>query len=92
MQVWKITQEQKALLISQVQTYFEVERSEEIGQLAAGNLLDFMLRQLGPIVYNQAIGDARTLILQQMAQIEDETYALEKPFQSARIDMTSDRC
>lgn len=33
-------------------------------RLAAENLLDFMLEQLGPIIYNQAIGDARAVVMQ----------------------------
>jgi len=51
---------------------------EPIGELAAGNLLDFMLKQLGPIIYNQAISDARTVVMQQMERVEEEIYALEQ--------------
>ena len=46
-------------LISSIQTYFSHEMDEEIGNLQAAALLDFMLQELGPLVYNQAIGDAQ---------------------------------
>jgi uncharacterized protein (DUF2164 family) len=39
--------------------YFAAEMDEPIGDLKAGLLLDFILAELGPSVYNQAIADAR---------------------------------
>ena len=78
----RLTREQKEWLINQIQSYFETERSENIGELAAGNLLEFMIEQLGPYVYNQAIGDARVLAMQQMERVEEEMYALEKPIRT----------
>ena len=77
--VVKIPREQKNSLIAEVQTYFDMERSETIGELAAENFLDFMIKQLGPIIYNQAIRDCRTVVTQQMERIDEEIYALEQP-------------
>jgi uncharacterized protein (DUF2164 family) len=77
----KIPRAHKELLLNKIQSYFESERSEEIGELAAESLLDFMMKQLGPIIYNQAIRDARTVIMQQMERIEEEVYALERPLE-----------
>jgi uncharacterized protein (DUF2164 family) len=79
--VLKIPREHKALLVNKIQSYFVTERSEEIGELAAGNLLDFMVEQLGPIIYNQAIRDARTVVMQQMERVEEELHALEQPLE-----------
>jgi len=75
----KLPREQKLEIVSNIQHYFETERSESIGDLAAENLLDFMLQELSPYVYNQAISDARKIIDQKMASLDDEMYALEKP-------------
>ncbi|WP_341805060.1 DUF2164 domain-containing protein [Paenibacillus turpanensis] len=75
----KMPKEQKELLVEKVQAYFEQERSEPIGQLAAEQLLDFMLQEIGPHVYNKAIADARQLLMERMASIEDELYSMEKP-------------
>jgi uncharacterized protein (DUF2164 family) len=77
----KISREHKELLVGTIQSYFEVEMSEKIGELATGNLLDFMMKQLGPIIYNQAISDARTVVMQQMERVEEEIYALEQPLE-----------
>lgn len=83
--VVKMSREQKAAIAEKVQAYFEEERSESIGQLAAEQLIDFMIGELGPRLYNQAIADARAMIAEKMAQIDDELYTLEKPvFQRRR--------
>ncbi|WP_379134719.1 DUF2164 domain-containing protein [Paenibacillus sp. sgz500958] len=77
----KLPKEEKAELVRSIQAYFEEERSETLGDLGAEQLLDFMLGEIGPYVYNKAVSDARTLVGQKMLQIEDEMYALEQPMQ-----------
>ncbi|MBH5319644.1 DUF2164 domain-containing protein [Paenibacillus sp. GSMTC-2017] len=75
----KLPKEEKEVLISNVKTYFELERSETIGDLGAEQMIDFMIKELGPYIYNKGIADARTLMNEKMAQIEDELYTLEQP-------------
>lgn len=75
----KIPMEHKAELIREVQTYFETERDVTLGDLAAEQVIDFMLGQLAPFVYNQAVADARSALQEKMSQMEDELYALERP-------------
>ncbi|WP_449600807.1 DUF2164 domain-containing protein [Paenibacillus sp. Marseille-Q9583] len=84
MQPIKIQREHKLQITSSIQDYFETELSSEIGQLASENLLDFMLKELSPYIYNQALADARKMIEQKMISIEEELYALEQPLTSAR--------
>ncbi|MDH6368331.1 uncharacterized protein (DUF2164 family) [Paenibacillus sp. PastF-3] len=84
MQPIKIQREHKLQVTSSIQDYFETELSSEIGQLASENLLDFMLKELSPHIYNQALADARKVIEQKMISIEEELYALEQPLTSAR--------
>lgn len=74
----KLQREQKQALVERVQQYFELERAETIGSIAAEQLLDYMMAELGPYVYNQAIQDARKTVNERMQAIEDELYALEK--------------
>lgn len=71
----KIPREQKAVIIKNVQVYFEEERSENIGELGADLLVDFMMKELAPYIYNQAIEDARRLVVEKMSQIEDELFS-----------------
>jgi uncharacterized protein (DUF2164 family) len=78
----KLPKEEKDELIKNVQAYFEEERSERIGNLGAEQFIDFMMKELGPYIYNKAIADSRLLINEKMVQIEDELYTLEKPIQN----------
>jgi uncharacterized protein (DUF2164 family) len=76
---FKFPREQKEQLIENIKAYFLEERSEEIGNIAAEALLDYMITEIGPLIYNQAIGDSRKLINEKMQAVEDDLYALEKP-------------
>lgn len=80
----KLPKEQKAEIIQNVQAFFEEERSEQLGELGADQLIDFMIKELSPYIYNQAIADSRKLIGEKMNQMEDELYTLEKPVHNRR--------
>lgn len=56
-------EETKQELIEAIREYFRTERDEEIGNLQATLFLDFILRAIGPSIYNQAIQDARTHLM-----------------------------
>jgi uncharacterized protein (DUF2164 family) len=75
----KLPKEQKEQLIKRVQNYFHEERAEEIGDLAAEFLLDYMIKEMGPVIYNQAIYDATRLVNEKMISLEDDLSAMEKP-------------
>ncbi|MPM61100.1 hypothetical protein SDC9_107954 [bioreactor metagenome] len=53
-----ITKEKRGDMISEIQRYFENEREEELGDLAAGLLVDFIIEKLGPEFYNQGVFDS----------------------------------
>lgn len=80
----KLPREQKQALVESIQFYFQTERGEEIGELAADNVLDFMIKQLGPVIYNQAIDDARGVVLEQMERVEEEIYSLRQSLDRSR--------
>jgi uncharacterized protein (DUF2164 family) len=75
----KIPKEQKMQIISLIQQYFRDERGEEIGDLAAEFLLDFMIKQIGPFIYNQAVEDVQYVFNQRMASLAEDVYALKMP-------------
>lgn len=54
-----LSQEARKQLIASVKRYFVEEMDEEIGDLRAGRLLDYVLKEIAPTVYNQAIDDAQ---------------------------------
>ena len=68
----------RADAIASLQRYFEENLPEPIGDLPAGMLLDFLLEEIGPLVYNAAISDAQTRMQRAVADLSGDLY--EKPF------------
>lgn len=65
--------------IAALQQYFADNVDEPIGDLKAGLLLDFMLSELGPSIYNQAIADARTFFEERTSDLGAICYHDEFP-------------
>jgi uncharacterized protein (DUF2164 family) len=55
-----ITKEKRDEMISAIKNYFSEEREEEIGDLHAGLILDFIREELAPEFYNQGVFDSYT--------------------------------
>jgi uncharacterized protein (DUF2164 family) len=54
----KITKEKRADMVTEIKEYFLNEREEEIGDLASGLFLDFIIEKLAPEFYNQGVCDS----------------------------------
>ena len=68
----------QAAIVS-IQRYFAENMDEEIGNLAAGALLGFFLKEVGPLVYNKAVADAQARLQAQVMELDVEVY--EEAFQ-----------
>ncbi|EXG83328.1 DUF2164 domain-containing protein [Saccharibacillus sacchari] len=75
----KLPKEQKDEMIKELQNFFYEERGEEIGTIASERLLDHMMHQFAPYIYNQGVRDAKAAVNEKLSQVEDELYALERP-------------
>lgn len=53
-----LTKEKRKEMIVTIQNYFEQERDEVLGDLAASILLDFIINELGSDFYNQGVYDS----------------------------------
>lgn len=65
-------------IVERMQRYFLDELDQPLGQLAALNLLSFMMTELEPHVYNRAIQEARKVVQQRFLQLDEEIDMLEK--------------
>ena len=65
-----ITKEKREKLIQEIITYFKTKREQEIGVLAAEDILDFFLEALCEDIYNKAIDDAKAAIKQSFENLE----------------------
>jgi len=53
-----VTKEKRDEMVSAIKNYFSKEREEEIGDLASGLILDFIIKELAPEFYNQGVYDS----------------------------------
>ncbi|MDH4043004.1 MAG: DUF2164 domain-containing protein [Gemmatimonadota bacterium] len=70
----------KKRAIASLQRYAADNLEEPIGDLKADLLLQFVLEELGPTIYNQAIADARTFFEERAADLDGICYHAEFPY------------
>jgi uncharacterized protein (DUF2164 family) len=74
----KFSRDQKVAIVSDIQSYFEKELNQEIGDFDAEFLLDFFSEKVGGVYYNQGLNDARRLLDAKLDTITESFYELEK--------------
>ncbi len=55
---FKLEKETREDMVAEIKTYFLKERDEEIGHLASGMILDFIIDKIAPEFYNQGVMDS----------------------------------
>ena len=70
----ELSKQTRAEAIASLQRYFE-ENIEPIGDLPAGLLLNVILEEIGPAIYNHAIVDAQARMQERVADLNAELYA-----------------
>lgn len=56
--------------IASIKRYFVEELDQDIGELKAGLILEFFLKEIAPTIYNGAIADAQTYLRDRLADLE----------------------
>jgi uncharacterized protein (DUF2164 family) len=75
----QLSKEHKEQMLNDIKNFFYYERSEEIGDLAAENMLDFLVKEIGPYFYNQGVKDSKVMVEQKRMNVEEDILSLEKP-------------
>lgn len=63
--------------VASIRRYCAAHLEVEVGDLQAGSLLDFFLKELAPSVYNKAVADAQTYMTDRLADLEGTCYEAE---------------
>lgn len=74
----EIKKDRKQKLIAEIKGWFLDQRDEEIGDLQAEMLLDFLAEKAGTEIYNQALNDALIWFKSRWSDLEIDFYSLEK--------------
>lgn len=67
-----LSPERRAELVTGLQAYFCDEFDETLSAFRAEELLTFMLKQLGPSLYNAGIQDARAFLAEKLDDLDIE--------------------
>ena len=70
----KLSEETTKEAVASIRRYVVEHLDTEIGELQAGALLDYFLRELAPSVYNSAIADAQAYLTDRLADLEGTCY------------------
>lgn len=70
----EMSPESRQYLLGSIQRFFAEELETEIGDLRAGMVLDFFVREIGPSVYNQAIADAQSTLERAVSDLGGVRY------------------
>jgi len=73
-----LTDEKRKRTITEIIDFFKTEREEDIGVIAAGEILDFMLQTLTPEIYNKGIEDSLKFTKDRFEGFEIDMNALLK--------------
>ena len=74
----EFSKEQREAMVQKLQSYFDHELEQELGQFDAEFLLDFFAKEIGAHFYNRGLHDARAIFESRIESIDDEIYAHEK--------------
>ncbi len=76
--------ERKQQALAAIKRVLREELDQDVGELKAGTLLDFFLRELAPAVYNAAIQDAQRYFQERTLDLEGACHADEGGYWAPR--------
>lgn len=75
----RFTKEETAALTAELQAYFRDELEQDLGDLPAAMLIDFLGEKLGGYFYNRGLYDAQALVAARTEDLADAIFGLERP-------------
>ncbi|MEM6556388.1 MAG: DUF2164 domain-containing protein [Pseudomonadota bacterium] len=69
-----LSEERRERLVGQLQTLFQSEFDEALSAFRAEQVLELMLKTLGPGIYNQAVQDVRAHLQSRLDDLDGEVY------------------
>ena len=76
----ELTKEARQTALESLQKYFAENLEQSLGNLAGGLLLNFILEEIGPSIYNQGVADAQERMQERLSELDYEVHADEFPY------------
>lgn len=76
--VFQFSAQQRGVLGQSIKGLMAERFDLEMGSFEAEELLDFLIKECGPLIYNQAVMDVQGVLKERFESIESDLWALEK--------------
>jgi uncharacterized protein (DUF2164 family) len=70
----ELPKEARQRAIASIERWFRDERDERVGNIAAGALLNFVLEEIAPSIYNRAVADAQERMQMRVGELDIELH------------------
>ena len=70
----ELTKEAKKEAVASIERWFQENRDERIGNIAAGALLNFFVEEVGPSLYNRGVADAQERMQMRIGELDIEIH------------------
>jgi len=70
----ELSKEDRAQAVESLTRYILENLDHKIGNLTAGAMLGFILEEIGPSIYNRAVGDVKERLLMRVEDVEFEIH------------------
>ncbi|HZY17751.1 MAG TPA: DUF2164 domain-containing protein [Ramlibacter sp.] len=86
----ELPKEVRQQAVASIERYFLENMDEKIGNVAAGGFLGFVLEEIGPAIYNQAVRDVQERLRLRVEEVDLEVHEDEFTYWK-RFDKSSKR-
>ncbi|MFC2078906.1 DUF2164 domain-containing protein [Candidatus Bipolaricaulota bacterium] len=76
----EVPKDVREILVASIKRYFTEKLEQDIGDLKASLLLDFILKEVGPVIYNSAVADAQARIQENVSELDGTCFEPEFTF------------
>jgi len=70
----KLQKDTEKYLVGSIKRFFAERMDADIGDLKAALVLEFLIREIGPSIYNQAIADAQVYFQEKASDLGGSRY------------------
>ena len=70
----ELDKSQRPVAIASIERYFKEHFDQRIGNIQAGALLNFLLEEIGPSIYNRGVADAQERLQMRVTELDIEVH------------------
>ncbi len=76
----KLTPDERTSALDSISRFFEEVLDEDIGELKATLVLNYVVKEIGPSIYNHAVADAKRWFLERIDDVDGSCFEPEFPY------------